>query len=169
MKPTGNSALTRFLSKPTHEQRILIEALLLVALTRFLINFMPFKVLSRMIGRPQKVTQDLAFKGDRMICKASVFAQDDTAAKPELTAQARSIARAVLAVSRRVPWHATCLVQASAGKIMLTHRGLPGSVYLGVNKTKYRKMEPHAWLTSDSVVILGGGELEKYAVVSAFT
>ncbi len=169
MKSTGNSLLTRFLSKPTHEQRILIEALLLVALTRFLIVFMPFKVLGRLIGRPQKVTQGLAFSGDRMICRASVFSYDESASQPGLTAQARTIAKAVLAVSRRVPWQATCLVQASAGKIMLNRRGLPGSVYLGVNKTKNGKMEPHAWLTSDSVVILGGGELEKYSVVSAFT
>ena len=83
-------------------------------------------------------------------------------------AQTRRVVLSIRAVSRRVPWKATCLVEAASTRIMLNRRGIPSTLWLGVHKEAGGKMAPHAWVTSDGEVVIGGGELEKYTPVSAF-
>lgn len=168
-KHPPSNILSRFLRKPFSEKKLFLEALLLIALTRFVIVFLPFKALGWLIGKARPVPENLRFDGNTMVCENASFTTDSNMDQPELYTMVYSIAKVIRRVSNRVPWEATCLVQAAAGKIMLNRRNLPGSLFLGVNKHDLRNMEPHAWLTSDSKVILGGGELEKYTVVSTFT
>lgn len=84
--------------------------------------------------------------------------------------RAGEVARAVRSASDRTIWESTCLVQAGAAFWMLRRRGVPCRLYLGVRRnTPLRSgMKPHAWLTSGKSVVLGGGELHHYAVVSVF-
>lgn len=166
---SGSALISKFFRKPFAEKRLLIEALLLTALTRFIIVSMPFKVLGRLIGKAHPVPENMMFEGYKMICSSGVHQASPQETQSEIRNSVRSVAKAVQSVSKQVPWQATCLVQAATGKIMLNRRNLPASLFLGVNKHDLKNMEPHAWLTSDSTVILGGGELEKYTVVSTFT
>jgi hypothetical protein len=81
---------------------------------------------------------------------------------------AGEVAQAVHRASRHVPWAAKCLVQAMAGKKMLERRGIASTLYLGLAKSPDQGLQAHAWLRCGSQIILGGGGLERFAVVAAF-
>ena len=81
---------------------------------------------------------------------------------------ALSIARAILTMSRHLPWECKCLVQAISGKMMLGRKRIPSTLYLGVAKEGNGDLNAHAWLRAGDIIILGGGGLERFAVVSTF-
>ncbi len=80
----------------------------------------------------------------------------------------RQVVTAILAVSRHVPWEATCLVQAASTLIMLKRRGALALLWLGVRMKPDGSMNPHAWVTSGRQVIIGGGEIATYTPVAVF-
>lgn len=77
----------------------------------------------------------------------------------------RRVAWAVGAAARRTPWRTKCLEQALAGKMMLRRRGVPSTMYLGV---AHRPFEAHAWLRVGRDTVLGGRDVERFAVVASF-
>ena len=81
----------------------------------------------------------------------------------------RRIAWSLTAVSRYTPWESKCLVQAIVGKILLRHRHLPNTLYLGVCKDKDNNLQAHAWLRSGSYTITGGWAKDNFTVVSMFS
>ena len=89
-------------------------------------------------------------------------------------ALARTIARTVRSVARRWPLNAVCLPQAMAGQWMLRRRGVASRLWFGVRKAvnggaaNADELEYHAWLTVDGKCVLGGGEIETYAVLPPF-
>lgn len=87
---------------------------------------------------------------------------------PENREVAKDVALAVARASRRVPWKARCLVQAMAGKQMLNRRGIDTTLYLGLAKNANQSLQAHAWLRCGHKIILGGGGLKKFAIVSTF-
>jgi Transglutaminase-like superfamily len=70
------------------------------------------------------------------------------------------LARDVRVVSSYVP-RATCLTQALAGRILLTHYGYPAIVHVGVTRAEGagNTFHAHAWLESDGKVIIGESEV----------
>ena len=78
------------------------------------------------------------------------------------------MARAIRTLSEYMPWECKCLVQAMTGKIMLRNRKVATTLYLGVAKKEGEGLIAHAWLRMGNFVILGGGGLERFAVVSTF-
>lgn len=81
---------------------------------------------------------------------------------------ALSVSQAIRTMSRHLPWECKCLAQAISGKRMLQRRHIPSTLYLGVSKQEGGLLNAHAWLRSGDMVILGGGALEGFAVVSTF-
>ncbi len=67
-----------------------------------------------------------------------------------------------------LPWECKCLAQAISGKMMLRRRQTPSTLYLGVAKKEDGDLNAHAWLRAGESIILGGGGLERFAVVSTF-
>ena len=57
--------------------------------------------------------------------------------------------------SRYVP-KATCLTQALAAQVMLSRRGYPATLRLGVIKDEQGHLEAHAWVESEGQIIIGG-------------
>ncbi|TVQ67788.1 MAG: lasso peptide biosynthesis B2 protein [Balneolaceae bacterium] len=150
------TTLVRYLRKPRAERRMIREALLLSASTRFVILFLPFRVLRRLMKAQQADPKSID-SGAREVRPAEVT-----------DPQTRRVVLCVRAVSRRVPWKATCLVEAASTRIMLHRLGIASTLWLGVQKQTDGKMHPHAWVTSGGEVVIGGGELRKYTAVSAF-
>lgn len=172
---------------------MIIEALLLSLLTRSVISLMPFRVLTSLM-RVDKVDYRGRVNGNNTIYESSgdkpsddvssgdepskdVSSAADSSESDEKIRiyeqiqtfeQVRMISESILKVSNNAFWNATCLVQASSGMIMLKRRNISGRLYLGVNKENNGAMKPHAWLETGGEVILGGGELEKYVIVSVF-
>lgn len=70
------------------------------------------------------------------------------------------LAKAVRVVSRGIPG-ATCLAQSLALQAMLTRRGYPAQLHLGVATSP--EFEAHAWIECNGVTLLGGPNLQRYA------
>lgn len=171
--------LFRLFFKPPVKRRVLLEAFMLSFMIRLVVLFLPFKVLTWLM-RAKQCTPSTERAGSKELENQENQYREhnkeegsDAEKLPRISESTkqklREIIRSVDAVSRRVPWKATCLVQAVSGKIMLNRRNLSGSLYLGVEKKRDGSMSPHAWLTSQNRVIIGGTGLDKYVIVSSFS
>lgn len=152
---------------------MLVEALLLAGWFRFVIRFFPFRMLTRHLGAPRAVTpaEQSVWRPDGFPPETDDHGKaDDPDHGPVSRALTVRVAHSVRTASRRVPWESKCLVQACAGFVMLRRRGVGCRIYLGVRRDAVSdgQMRPHAWLTSRRDVLLGGGALQEYAVVSVF-
>jgi hypothetical protein len=89
-------------------------------------------------------------------------------------AEAEEIGHVVEVVGRCLPFRTLCLQQAIAVRRMLTRRGIPAVVYLGVARDQADRARSdlgqaaHAWVAVGSRVVSGDGVLEKYAIVARF-
>lgn len=88
--------------------------------------------------------------------------------------EASEIGHVVEVVGRCLPFRALCLQQVIAVRRMLTRRGIPAVVYLGVARDQADRARAdlghaaHAWVSVGSKVISGDGVLDKYAIVARF-
>ncbi len=176
-KPKRASLPVRLMRKPFSYQCLIAEALIWLGITRFVIRYLPFRFLMHLMG-------DQAEKSEHAFV--------DQSGTDHII---KEIPKAVVTISRRVPWECKCLVQASAAKIMLNKRGVSSVICLGVSKSGIkgksntdldspetedssrrlnmsvsgrRKLRPHAWLIAGGEVILGGENLSDYVTVSRF-
>src|SRR5690348_9706557 len=106
-------SILKFLSLPLREGLAAIEAVLYLGAARLLI-LLPFRRLAPLLG---------AARPAGGLSSASPSARDGTAAV--------SVQRALARAADRVPWKATCLVRAIAGRLMLQRRGVPSVLHLG--------------------------------------
>lgn len=72
------------------------------------------------------------------------------------------VAFAIPRVAARVPWKATCLVQAIAARHWLARKGVPAAIRLGVRKPPGKAIDAHAWLEAGERCVVGG-EAKDYA------
>ncbi|HVL30522.1 MAG TPA: lasso peptide biosynthesis B2 protein [Sphingomicrobium sp.] len=73
--------------------------------------------------------------------------------------EAASIDRVAFAIPRaaaRVPWRATCLVQALAAQRWLARMGVSSRLKLGARKTSEQAIDAHAWLEAGGRIVVGG-------------
>ena len=81
------------------------------------------------------------------------------AADPPNSAQRELLDRVAFAIPRvaaRVPWRATCLVQALAAKRWLHRRGIPTELILGAKEAGEDRIDAHAWLKVGERILVGG-------------
>lgn len=78
------------------------------------------------------------------------------------------IAKAVDMVCNHTPWKSECLVRAFAAQRMLMHRGIAGTVFMGVANDEKGKMIAHAWTRCGERFVTGRGGYERYAVTGIF-
>ena len=80
--------------------------------------------------------------------------------------EVRRIAWSVAAVTRRLPFHSTCLVQSLAVDAMLRRRGVPSAICLGVQPPDGGALAAHAWVEHDGQVVFGArSDLAEYRVL----
>ena len=79
--------------------------------------------------------------------------------------QVRQIVRAV---SARMPWTCNCMVQALTMKKMLSRRGIPTTLYMGVAPDEKGGMEAHAWLRCGNRYISGETEMDRFTVTGFY-
>lgn len=125
----------------------LVEAVVLLALARGAVLLVPFRRIAPWLGLPGQ----------------------DTAPECDIAQQAsvRGVAWAIHRVSPHTPWWSNCLAQAIAGKLMLRRRGVPTTLYLGVDKTGGR-MRAHAWLRAGATTVTGAGAAGSFVRVTSF-
>jgi len=133
----------RFLGLNAAEQRLFVTAFLLLESINLGMRLLPFRVLLRLLPR--------GLKGPKKRQN-----------KNRLSAE--EIARIVEVASRRMPWLKTCLAQALAAQVLLTRRGYPALLRIGVARGDQGEFQAHAWVESRGKVLIGGGsELKRYA------
>ena len=135
----------KYFSKPLSEKTLYLEATFWLGISRLAILILPFKWIAPFLGTHMASSDE---NGDR---------------KTEI-----SVSRAILTMSRHLPWECKCLVQTISGKMMFRRRRIPSTLYLGVAKKEDGDLNAHAWLRAGATIILGGGGLERFAVVSTF-
>lgn len=89
----------------------------------------------------------------------------------DMTVDPAAIGWAIQAAAVRTPWESACLVQALTGMIMLSHRGIGATLYLGVAKEESNpeSMAAHAWLRCGDTVLTGAVGVERFSVISSFS
>ena len=129
------------------DRRLVLEAAASLIVVRVLLWALPFASIARMAAGRARHEQRRA-RAD----------------------EASRIGRILLAVSRRLPFGMTCLVEALAAQAMLRRRGCTSVLRFGVRsgKTGGRPIDAHAWLVCDGRVVVGGIEaLRDYATLEA--
>jgi len=134
--------LRKFLRLTTFERRLFIKVFLLLEFVKLGLWLLPFRTLLRLLSRVSKGP-----KKPRSTDRPS----------PE------EIARFVEVASRYSPGIKTCLTQALAAQVLLTRHDYPAFVYLGVLRRKQEEFQAHAWVESEGRIVVGGGDLERYA------
>ena len=72
------------------------------------------------------------------------------------------VGRAVRAASRAVPG-VSCLGQALAAEALLRAHAEPVALALGLGRDDAGRLEGHAWLECEGVVVVGGPDVSRYA------
>ncbi|WP_234567778.1 lasso peptide biosynthesis B2 protein [Rhodohalobacter sp. 614A] len=142
------STLSIFWSKPLSQKLLLIRVFLLLCVAAVANYLLPFKIYARFLGEinsesaknPQGVDWDYVDQ----------------------------IAQSVKNVSLAGPFDFKCLVQATAGKILIARKEIESTLYFGVKRDESQQMKAHAWLRVGSKIVLGGEVADEYNIVSTF-
>lgn len=133
-----------------NEQFLLIEAFFALFVSFVAVRYVPFRSLSTWLGR-----QDIE-------SSSNISDLHDDIAK--------NIGWAVEIVSRNAPWKSRCLAQAISAWWMLFHRGIVGTIYIGVAPNEPGKLfNAHAWIRCGNRIVTGGSNQENFRVLSSFT
>lgn len=145
----SRNRLVRTLSRPVAELALLPEAALGLLVARLLMSAFPFHVAVRYYRLRRGTTP--------------------SAPSPRQQVRAERVGWAVRAVSARVPWTSTCLMQSLVGAVLLRRRGLGSTVHLGVARVGASdELEAHSWLICGNQVLTGASGRERYAAVGAY-
>lgn len=147
---SGMKCILKFLSLPLRERLEAIEAALCLGVARLLI-LLPFRRLAPLLGTA------LPARGESPVPPS---ARESTVAQ--------SVQRALARVADRVPWKATCLVQAIAGRLMLQRRRVPSVLHLGAKTGADSDLAAHAWLSCGDVQVTGADIARQYTAIAAF-
>ena len=92
----------------------------------------------------------------------------ETSREAETAPAVKQVRRIVRAVSARMPWTCNCMVQALTMKKMLSRRGIPSTLYMGVALDEKGSMEAHAWLRCGNRYISGETEMDRFTVTGLY-
>lgn len=79
----------------------------------------------------------------------------DASERDDSVKTAVSVAWAISAAARRMPFDANCLPQAIAAQGMLRRRRIAAFLYIGAGQDSLGRMEAHAWVDAAGVGITG--------------
>lgn len=145
--------IIKYLSFSRRERMAVIEAGLCLACARLLL-LVPFRWIAPFLGRAQP---------------AAAAARPIEVLPAKQRAEALAIRRALLRVSRHLPWHSSCLVSAIAGRMMLSRRRMRSVLLLGARSDAATQLAAHAWLQCGEVDVIGAEVAPEYAPIVAFT
>lgn len=125
------------------DRRLVGEAVLMLALARFVVITVPFRLMAPWLARAPETG----------VC-------DDV-----LVVRVR---KAVTTAARNVPWNAVCLPQAMAAKAMLARRGCGSAFHLGADFDAQGKLIAHAWLVVGGTVVVGAAGIRSVTPLARF-
>jgi Transglutaminase-like superfamily len=133
--------LHKFRRLPLRYKHLLVKSIVLLGLVRVGLWLLRFQTLRRLLAYTTRGHAE-AKGGDQ--------------------ASINQVARAVTVASRYVP-AATCLTQALAAQILLSRRGHPASLRIGVGRSEAGEFQAHAWVECQGKIVIGGAQaLSRY-------
>ena len=141
------ASLRRVLRLTSTERRVLREAWLAMGAIRMSLWLLPFRTTRRLVDRVGKAR--------------SRPSKDDLSVE--------RVAWAIRVAARFVPRGGHCLTQALATQILLSRHGFPAKLRFGVLTDRTEGLLAHAWVDSDGVIVVGGGDLDRYVELSSPT
>lgn len=140
---------SRLARRSRRERRLLAEAVVCQAVAWVAVRAVPFRKWSHRLGTMHRETDLVDAPGFREV--------------------AEDVAWAVGCAKRWMPWRVTCLMEAVAARMMLSRRGIPSTLYLGVMPARGGSaMEAHAWLRCGTMILTGASERERFTAVTTF-
>lgn len=136
------------------EYLLFMEAWVLLAFSRALILFRPFRSLTPILGKSiDEKNSD------------SYLVEQSTDLK-----LLQLIQCSILRAARRSPWRTMCFEQALTARIMLLSRGNRSVIFFGVDRqnNEEKAMKAHAWLISEGFTVTGGKNNSDYTIVGRF-
>jgi hypothetical protein len=135
--------LEKFSQLPFNKQRILVEALLLITAMRISLRVLPYHIIRWFLFKRDSVF-DIRHQHENDISQDIIWAIKKAG---KFTLRDNS-----------------CLILASAGCILLRLHGCPAQLRLGIQKCEDGAIVGHAWVESDSKVVIGAAdrEIERY-------
>jgi hypothetical protein len=128
---------------------LFLRAFFLSAIVKFTLVFLPFRKVLNWQGKINMESPDR---------------RDDTSLEFR-----KSLQSAMRLCDKYTFWKTECYTQALTAKILLNKKGIPGTVYIGFNKTEEGEYKGHAWLRSYDRVITGETEKNSYIVHSFYS
>lgn len=139
--------IAKYLRCSWADELLLLYIFILLAIVRLLLLLVPFRYVTLCLGKYMEESPCINENEDRFINR---------------------VAWAIQIVSRYTPWESKCLVQAITGKILLRHRRIHNTLYLGIAKDRENQMIAHAWLRTGNSVVTGGCSSRRFTVVAKF-
>jgi hypothetical protein len=124
--------INKFLSLPTDEKLLLLEAIVMLYLSKIIVCF-PFRHYIKLL-KPSERTEKDTFP----ICLQKISI---------------SLRRA----NKLAFWRNVCLVKSVAARFMLKRRGIPSILSLGLQFQDGKKLTAHAWIKSGDYFITPKG------------
>ncbi|WP_052181146.1 lasso peptide biosynthesis B2 protein [Alistipes sp. ZOR0009] len=129
------SLIKKFWEVPLNQKTLVAEAICFLLASKLLLLIFPFR-----------------------ICK-QIFRKNERLDRQPSPQTLKDIRTAVERANKIAIWKNVCLVKSFAARLMLQRRGIPSSIYLGVNITNETKLAAHAWLISGGVYITPRGSV----------
>jgi Transglutaminase-like superfamily len=126
--------LRKFLRLSSADRRLLIKSTLLLGAIKLGLWLLRFQTSRRLLSRVMVPTAEL-----REVNQAAID----------------QVVWAVTVAGRYVPG-ATCLAQAMATQLLLSHRGHPTNLRIGVARSEQGQFQAHAWVECQGRVVIGG-------------
>jgi hypothetical protein len=142
----------RYAGLPVRRKLLIGEAVLLLALSRLALVFVPFQFLAARFGK-------VSLPG---------VAGPITALSREQIETVQDVGWAVTRSARYVPFRAVCLPQAIAAKAMLDRRAIATVMHFGVAKKEGEPLAAHAWLDAGPIEITGFPVAGEFTEVARF-
>lgn len=140
----------KILHRDWKDRLLVLEALGWLSVAKVAVHTVPFRHLSRTLGRSEAQTAPGIAPAERVV--------------------AVKISWAVQAAARHVPFGFVCLPQAIAAQRMLRRRAVANTLYFGVTLKPdgQQTMLAHAWLRAGDKIVTGEHREGAYAVVATF-
>lgn len=145
------NGLARFFALSALEKLDVVEAVVCLAVARLLLMLLPFRHVAPLLGRLRPAERP----------SSAVLKAGDSAA-------AVAVRRALARAAHRVPWEASCLVRAIAGRLMLQRRRVPSVLHLGARTGHQADLAAHAWLSCGDFHVTGAEIADQYTPIATF-
>jgi hypothetical protein len=142
------NSLKKLLLLSALDKKLFFKATIISVWVKCMVSFFPLRWYAKKLGEAHAVSSEESTTSDDYM--------------------AFKISQSIVRSRKALPWKTSCLTDAITAKILLKHKRIVSTLYLGVYK-KNSSITAHAWLRVGTTYVTGKREMQKFVVVSTFT